>query len=67
MPRYREIFKLDPQDLDLIEQALREQVASAGREGSAGPCPRTVQDLLGRLHAQKIFYSQAREGGMPNG
>ena len=67
MPRYRDTFKLNPNDIDLIEQALRDQTARARREDGAAPCPRAIQDLLGRLHAQKIFYSHARTDALPNG
>lgn len=65
MPRYRDTFKLDLDDINLIEQALRDQAAAANDRGA--PCPRQVQDLLGRLHEQKIFYSHARTEAGPNG
>jgi hypothetical protein len=67
MPRYRDTFKLNPNDIDLIEQALRDQAAGATGEDAGLRCPRAIQDLLGRLHAQKIFYSQARTDGFPSG
>jgi hypothetical protein len=67
MPRYRDTFKLDLQDLELIEHALRAHAASGGTDRDRAPCPRAIQDLLGRLHAQKIFYSHTRTGGIPNG
>ena len=74
MASYREIFKLDTRDIDLIEHALREQVAQTARpeeqaedETDAAYDPRTIQDLLGRLHEQKIFYSQTGRTSCPNG
>ena len=67
MPRYRDTFKLDINDIDLIEQALRQQATGPREDGKQSACPRAIQDLLGRLHAQKIFFSQARGESVPNG
>lgn len=57
-------FKLTVRDIEVIEQALR---AKAGRrglaiaEGETSPQLRSemheIQDLLGRIHNQKIWYS----------
>jgi len=65
VPRYRDTFKLDLNDIDLIEQALRDRAANPGAQTAT--CPRAIQDLLGRLHAQKIFYSHTRPERSPNG
>ena len=56
-------FELDVRDIEIIEQALR---AKAGRRGLAiaqGEVSEKlkeemheIQDLLGRLHDQKIWY-----------
>ena len=67
MPKYRDTFKLDIHDLDLIERALREQAAAAWPDPASASDPRDIQDLLGRLHAQKIFYSHVRMPSCPNG
>ena len=42
MPRYRDTFKLNPTDIDLIEQALRDQTTGAKREDGSTPCPRAI-------------------------
>lgn len=65
MPQYNDMFELSVEDMDLIEQALRqamtfnslEQVdetedSQRDREDTV----RKMHDLLGRLHDQKIFY-----------
>lgn len=56
-------FKLGVRDIEIIEQALR---AKAGRRGMAianGEASeklkeemREIQELLGRLHDQKVWY-----------
>ncbi len=66
MPRYRDTFKLDPADVEVIEAALRGHAASRSDDPHAGDA-RVVNEVLGRLHAQKIFFSHARTEGTPNG
>ena len=56
MARYNTQFSLSIKDMDLIETALR----SAQADGKAGDA-RSIQNLLGRLHNQKIFF-RPREG-----
>lgn len=53
MPRYNTEFTLDPSDMELIEAALR---AATALEDSRRVCPTAANDLLGRLHDQKVFY-----------
>jgi len=50
MPKYNTKFDLTPDDMDLIETALRNATTDETID------PRDAQDLLGRLHNQKIFY-----------
>ena len=52
MPKYTTKFELDPQDMDLIETALRK----AAQDREAGIDAQAANDLLGRLHNQKVFY-----------
>ena len=62
-------FNLSIRDIEIIEEALR---AKAGRRGMAiaqgETSPRLreemneIQEVLGRLHEQKEFYSQFRDG-----
>lgn len=64
MPRYNRKFDLTLKDIDLIEAALSvvKRDLSLGREGSRALLPpdsdpvRDIDDLLGRLHNQKVFY-----------
>ena len=68
MPRYNENFELSVEDIDLIEESLRqskselavklvEADASDDAELQAvDQSVRQIHDLLGRLHNQKVFY-----------
>ena len=53
MGKYNRNFDLDLKDMELIETALR-KAAAEGEE--TGVCPREANDLLGKLHNQKVFY-----------
>jgi len=57
MGKYNRTFDLTPKDMDLIEAALR----TAAREPEAGVDPREANDLLGRLHNQKVFYRPRKD------
>ena len=68
MPQYNDMFELSVSDIDLIETALSQTRDALSREVVARPGSgekaarlRQVQDLLGRLHNQKIFY-RPRDG-----
>ena len=62
-------FKLSIRDIEIIEHALR---AKAGRRGLAIAQGETspqlreemmeIQELLGRIHEQKVFYAKPRNG-----
>lgn len=57
MPKPNLQFELSPEDLELIEDALRARAPTLGDpETDIDPEARDIQDLLGRLHNQKIFY-----------
>ncbi|TMV09126.1 hypothetical protein FGK63_08430 [Ruegeria sediminis] len=65
MPLYNEMFELSVEDVDLIETSLRNASASMSHEGvdetddskaKREDTMRRIQDLLGRLHNQKVFY-----------
>ena len=65
MPQYNDMFELSVEDMDLIEQALRQAMTSYATEitGKSNEdrvnledTVRRMHDLLGRLHDQKIFY-----------
>lgn len=53
MPKYNTEFHLSLEDLDLIESALRTATTVGD---SRAVSPRKANDLLGRLHDQKVFY-----------
>lgn len=62
-------FKLSVRDIEVIEHALR---AKAGRRGLAIAQGETspqlreemmeIQELLGRIHEQKVFYAKPQNG-----
>ena len=66
MPGYNERFEIDLDEMDLIEDALRGKVkALSDAQDSATNIDRarklrSVKDLLGRLHNQKVFYRPKR-------
>ncbi len=70
MPKHNRTFELTISDIDLIEAALHvtkrelsmERMAATSDmlPATATPDPlRQIDDLLGRLHNQKIFYRPA--------
>jgi len=71
MPKYNRNFELTLSDIDLIEAALNvvTRDLSLGREGARALLPTVpendhvsqINDLLGRLHNQKIFYRPSDE------
>lgn len=82
--KYNENFQLNPKDIELIEEALRsslEQLAhdtmtigdavdgsSKDLVASKNAKVKEVNQLLGKLHNKKIFYSQThRKKGVPLG
>lgn len=62
MPAYNDSFAIDLEEMDLIEDALRNQVQTLSQaHGGATDLDqerklRAVKTLLGRLHNQKVFY-----------
>jgi hypothetical protein len=71
MPKYNRNFDLTLSDIEMIEAALRvvKRDLLLGREGVRAHLPyvadddhaREINDLLGRLHNQKIFYRPSDE------
>lgn len=65
MTAYNKTFDLSPEELELIEAALREKQR---RLNSTQGCDRSsrlmrgTHDLLGKLHNQKVFYRPRRKG-----
>ncbi|WP_109310508.1 hypothetical protein [Ruegeria sp. AU67] len=65
MPQYNDMFELSVEDMDLIEVSLRRASSTLSHEqpgetednkAEREKNLRRIQDLLGRLHDQKIFY-----------
>ena len=58
MPQYNDMFELSIEDMELIEQALRQAMASYSIEANETneDTIRRMHDLLGKLYDQKIFY-----------
>jgi len=63
MPRYNTKFDLSLEDMNLIETALRTaaRIAARADDDAAGVDPREANELLGRLHNQKVFF-RPRDG-----
>lgn len=65
MPKPNSLFELSVEDIDLIESSLRHAHgalslelpgSTEGGRSHRETTRRKIQDLLGRLHNQKIFY-----------
>ena len=76
MPGYNDEFRLNVQDLDIIESAIRDKLAllsSNNLSEESASCmetERTIKDLsevLGKLSNQKRWYSQVNLKGVPSG
>jgi len=76
MSNYNENFKLNVRDIDLIEQALREQISNLASlnllqaSGEHVGNDRIISELtgvLGKLSNQKLYYSQTHQTGVPLG
>ncbi|MEX0339696.1 MAG: hypothetical protein AB3N11_11730 [Arenibacterium sp.] len=58
MPAYNTTFELSIDDIDMIETALRDHQRRLNDNGEEMPdaCPKEINELLGRLHNQKVHY-----------
>ena len=70
MARYNKNFELSVEDMDLIETALRNKMRAIN-EGEVkveaeDKSLRRINELLGRLHNQKVFY-RPQQGGYIGG
>lgn len=76
MPSYNKSFELSVDDIDLIEAALRDKKRALSDQAHEERCERsdavvlcqdtakevrTIHDLLGRLHNQKVFFRPKRQ------
>lgn len=74
MARYQDKFRLDLQDVELIERALRQEIKRHARQGDVGnantseqAAMRELNQVLGKIHNQKVFYAQVNADGVPAG
>ncbi len=77
MARYKDVFQLSVQDIELIERALRHEIGELSDRLHVSPMDsahehreeeaqiRRLHEVLGKLHNQKIFYGQANQTGIP--
>lgn len=76
MAGYNKKFELSVEDIDLIETALRDKKRELSEQAHEERCDqsdavvvcrettdemRTIHDLLGRIHNQKIFFRPQRQ------
>ena len=74
MAIYNSNFELTVEDMDLIETSLRQTKAELAAQfdkvgdsaADSDEAVRQIDDLLGRLHNQKVFY-RPREGAYVGG
>jgi len=74
---YNDTFKLSIRDIELIEEALRNEISTLSDQihtdagngtanvQSLNETIRKLQQVLGKLHNQKIWYGQVRDTGIP--
>ena len=74
MARYQDSFRLNLSDIDIIEQALRAEIARFSRGDGIGSTSweqstkiTELNCLLGKIHNQKVFYSQVNANNVPAG
>jgi len=79
MPKYNDLFELNVDEIDLIENALRHEISSLanastssapGESDNSGGHEIRIQQLhrlLGKLHNRKIWYGQVNRTGVPLG
>ena len=70
MAKFTEHFHLLPNDVEIIEAAIRREIANHTRDlGSAAAKDRVreLNDLLAKLFHQKKFYAHVNETGIPAG
>lgn len=72
MAKYHENFRLSPIDVEIIERAIRSEIAVCARvepqhEGfnEARMKARAMNEVLGKIFNQKVFYSQVNDTGVP--
>jgi len=74
MVKYRESFRFQIRDIELIENALRNELSRIAtlsdwreREHQETLRARELNQLLAKIYHQKVIYSQVRATGIPSG
>ena len=77
MTAYNDSFKLTVKDVELIEEALRNEIGALTRRVHLSPDATSTGDpgredrikrlhqVLGKIHSQKMWYGQAHHTGTP--
>jgi len=72
MAKYREHFRLSPTDVEIIEEAIRTEISLHARVAhhhsdfdQARRRTRALNEVLGKLHNQKVFYAHVNETDAP--
>lgn len=72
MAKYREHFRLSPTDIDIIEDAIRVEISRCTRIERhqenfehARQRTRALNEVLGKIYNQKVFYAQVHETDVP--
>lgn len=72
MARYREHFRLSPNDIEIIEDAIRVEISlrtcvERDHENfeQARQRTRALNEVLGKIYNQKVFYAQVHETDVP--
>ncbi len=76
---YKENFELDETDIELIEDTIRDEIrvltgkklklVDSESDGvvELDDTIKRLNMLLGKLHNQKVWYSQVKQTGFPSG
>jgi hypothetical protein len=72
MAKYREHFRLSPSDIEIIEDAIRVEISLRTRVErhhenfeQARQRTRALNEVLGKIYNQKVFYAQVHKTDVP--
>lgn len=71
MSNYRDNFELNMKDIEIIENALRSEIRNQTKHVEGGRHHdqkiKALNEVLGKIHNQKIWYGQVHRTGVPLG
>ncbi|MGH7888785.1 MAG: hypothetical protein ACREPG_13060 [Candidatus Binatia bacterium] len=74
MAKYHENFNFQMRDIELIENAIRNEISRVaalsainGSVETDASLARELNQLLAKIYHQKVFYSQVHNTGVPGG